>query len=67
MKQKVKRIVCLVICACLIASLTGLQAGAQAPASGGRRFNIMLVVDGSGSLTTTDRYNMRYELIGDLL
>lgn len=67
MNQSAKRIISFVIGLCLIVSLMGLQIEAQAPVNGAKRFNIMLVVDGSGSLATTDRYSMRYELIGDLL
>lgn len=73
MKQMARRICVAVLLVCMMAGMLMMSATAQAAATStasGRRYNIMLVIDGSGSLiseSTTDPEGMRYELIDDLL
>lgn len=74
MNAVVKRAISLllVLClatVCLLPSST-VPAEAAQSSSAPKRFNIMLVIDGSGSLETEDRTDpdrMRYELVSDLL
>lgn len=65
MKKTVTRVLALLVMVCIFASF--VSVGAKAADTSGKRYNIMLVIDGSGSLKTTDKLGMRYELIGDLL
>ena len=73
MKNAAKRILALtlamVLCAGFFAPITGRALNVNTDA---RRYNIMLVIDGSGSLISanagsTDPYGMRYELIDELM
>lgn len=58
---------------CLLTSfVTSATAATTVSGTGEPRYNIMLVIDGSGSLTSknagnTDPKSMRYELIGELM
>lgn len=74
MKNTIKRLAAIAIILCLVVAYF-VPSGADAATSNskqGKRYNIMLVIDGSGSLTSkgagyTDPNNMRYELIGELM
>ena len=74
MKQFARRICVVLLAACILASMLMVSVPTEAAttsSSTGKRYNIMLVIDGSGSLITpgvmTDPNGMRYELINDLL
>lgn len=71
MRQMIKRVcasallICMITAMLMVPTVTKVEA-----ATAGQRYNIMLVIDGSGSLisqATTDPDGMRYELIQDLL
>lgn len=66
MGHKLKRAISMIMVVCIAASLFCFPTEASSPIYG-KRYNIMLVVDGSGSLDRTDKQGMRYELVGDLL
>ena len=73
MKLQTKRVVTALLLVFLLVPLLLPPVTAEAEPTGAnqtsKRFNIMLVIDGSGSLvshTTTDPMGMRYELINDL-
>lgn len=73
MKNGIIRLIATVLMLAVLAAFLIAPVSAQAASDTGigTRFNIMLVIDGSGSLTSrnagnTDPSGMRYELIGDL-
>lgn len=71
MKNMFKRFMAAALLLCMLLTVFA-PATAKAATSGttGDRYNIMMVIDGSGSLTgtaSTDPYGMRYELIGELM
>lgn len=72
MKHKVKRLIVAVLLLCMMAAVFTPATARAATTTGGDRFNIMLVIDGSGSLTSptagnTDPKGMRYDLISSLM
>lgn len=69
MKKSIKRVMAWMVLLSMVALVFPVRAQA-ADADGGKRYNIMLVIDGSGSLTSadcTDPDGLRYELVGELL
>lgn len=70
MKNMVKRLMAAVLLLCMLVAVFVPASADAATATTGKRFNIMLVIDGSGSLVSkgsaTDPEGMRYELIGEL-
>ena len=74
MRQMIKRVcasallICMITAMLMVPTVTKVEA-----ATAGQRYNIMLVIDGSGSLVDSktkpgsDPKKLRYELIGDLL
>ena len=58
-----KRIIAVVLLAVLICCLVTPSAADAASSDESLRMNVMLVIDGSGSLLTTDRSNLRYDAI----
>lgn len=70
MKNMVKRLMAVVLLVCVLAAVFVPAVADAVTATSGKRYNIMLVIDGSGSLIsqeTTDPDGMRYELIGELM
>lgn len=72
MKNTIKRLVAVVLLLCLVLVYCTPATVEATTNRSGDRYNIMLVIDGSGSLASknagyTDPYNMRYELIGELM
>lgn len=73
MKNMTKRLVAVALLLCMLAAVfTPVSASASTSNTAGKRYNIMLVIDGSGSLTSknagyTDPRGMRYALIGELM
>lgn len=73
MKRFTKYLAAMAAVLCFLTVLVAPAAAATTVTSTGEpRYNIMLLIDGSGSLTSksagnTDPKNMRYELIGELM
>lgn len=73
MDRLTKCLAVMVAVLCLLTALvTPATAATTVKGTGEPRYNIMLVIDGSGSLTSrnagcSDPKNMRYELIGELM
>lgn len=73
MKRTIKRLMAaLLLLSILFTGFPPVSAEAATTNSIGKRYNIMLVIDGSGSLTSpsagyTDPKGMRYELVGELM
>ena len=70
MKEKMKRLISVALSVLLLLPVLFTSAYAENQTGAAKRWNIMLVVDGSGSLfsgPTTDPDGLRYEAIDDLL
>ena len=74
MKRMINRICVSALVVCMLVAMLAVPLAPKATAassnSSARRYNIMLVIDGSGSLIsqeTTDPDGLRYELVKDLL
>ena len=61
--QKAKRITAMLLAAVLVCCLLIPSAAQAAASDDSNKMNVMLVIDGSGSLLTTDRANNRYDAI----